>query len=107
MRDSLEKNFWDLRVDCYISQLETRGLHPLSAFAVHPMEKKASEKIHVEERQLGRPHRWYGFRAKKCFHSWSLKPIIFKIGFSLGGLWRIDTPWVSMAGFSLHAAEGP
>lgn len=22
-RDSLEKNFWDLRVDCYISQLET------------------------------------------------------------------------------------
>jgi hypothetical protein len=43
-RDSLEKIFWDLRVDCYISQLKTWGLHPLSAFAVHPMEKRHQKK---------------------------------------------------------------
>jgi hypothetical protein len=34
------------------------------------------------------------FMKEKHSYSWSLEPIILKIGLSLGGLWGIDIPWV-------------
>jgi hypothetical protein len=50
LRDSFEKKFWDLQVDCYSSQLEDLGLHPLGAPMVHPIEKGHRKKLHDKER---------------------------------------------------------